>query len=216
MTNRRTATGSLLLLASLLVFPALSLPVPASGRRARATQAFERAVAMRDKLAATPEKDRKTSDYRVLILAFHSVYRLDPGYGKAAVALEDIAELYREMGRVFSEDRYFQESIKSYQFLMEQYPYYSGSHRALLNIGDVYIVELHDPEQARKWIQKYLDKYPKSEMTADARARLAAINRALEAVPPLPATASSISDDSDSGSAAVPEVIEVRHWRGEH
>jgi N-acetylmuramoyl-L-alanine amidase len=215
LTNHRTSTGSLLLLASFLVLPALSLPSFASSR-ARTTQAFDRASAMRDKLAAKPEKERKTSDYRVLILAFHSVYRLDPGFGKAPVALEDIAELYREMGRVFSESRYFNESIKAYEFLMKEYPTYSGSREAPLNIGDVYIVDLRDPQQAREWIQKFLDKYPRSQKAADARARLAAINRALESKPPAEATASSLSVGSDLPPGEMPQVTDIRHWVGPH
>lgn len=211
MTNRRLGTASLLLLTSLLVFPALSLSAPASSRRTRAVRAYQRAVSLREKVAATPRKDRKTTDYRVLILAFHAVYRLDPSYTKAPVSLEDIAEIYREMGQVFSEERYFTESIKSYQFLMEQYPYYSGSHRAPLNVGDEYIVELHDPEQARKWIQKYLDKYPHSDKAPDARARLEAINHALESVPPL-----EPASDSETSPGGVPQVTEIRHWVGPH
>jgi N-acetylmuramoyl-L-alanine amidase len=170
---------------------------------------------MRAKLAEKPEKDRKTSDYRVLILAYHSVYRLDPGYGKAPVALEDIAELYREMGRVLSEKRYFSESIKAYQFVMKEYPYSSFSHEGLLNIGDIYLTDLHQPEEARKAIQSFLDKYPRSDEADDARARLEVIRQTMEAnrapAPP-PATVTSLAADS----GGVPQVTEIRHWVGPH
>ena len=113
---------------------------------------------MRARLEAKPESQRKLSDYRVLILAYHSVYRLDPGYPKTPVALEDTAELYREMGRGFFRRVDFEESIKAYKFVMQEYPSASFLHDALLDIGDIYLTDLHRPEEARQAIQQFLDK----------------------------------------------------------
>lgn len=214
MNNPRISTGSLLLLASLLVYPALSFSGPPRTRGARATENYERAVRMRDELSAKPEKERKVSDYRVLILAFHSVYHLDPGYGKTPLALEDIAELYREMGRVFSEARYFDESIKAYQFLMEQYPNASMSREALLNIGDIYLVDLDKPEEARQAIQKFLEKYPRSDKVSEAKGKLEVISRTLEAKRAPPPTVTSVSTESPSAPGGMPQVTEIRHWVG--
>jgi N-acetylmuramoyl-L-alanine amidase len=216
LTNQRASIGSALLLASLLAFPLISLSSPELSRRAQAERAFDRAVAMREKLADQPQDDRKISDYRVLILAFHSVYRLDPSYGKTPAALEDIAELYREMARVFSESRYFDESLKAYQFLMKEYPYASVSHEALLAIADLYLVDLQKPDEARKALQTFLEKYPKSEKAGDAKAQLAVATQALEAKRAPAATVTSITPSTGSAAGGMPQVTEIRHWVGPH
>ncbi len=216
MTIQRVSTGSALLLASLLVFPLLSYSAPERSKRAQATQAFDRAESLRGRLADKPETDRELSDYRLLILAYHSVYRLDPSYGKTPVALEDIAELYREMGRVFSESRYFDESLKSYQFVMDQYPYSVQSHEAPLEIADLYLVDLHKPEEARKAIQTFLDKYPKSDKADEAKAKLAVVKETLEAKRAPSTTVTSLSQAASSAPNSVSQVTEIRHWVGPH
>lgn len=216
MTNQRVSTGFAFLLTSLLVFPLLSTSAPERSKRAQATQAFDRAESLREKLADKPETDRKLSDYRILILAYHSVYRLDPSYGKTPVALEDIAELYREMGRVFSESRYFDESLKSYQFVMDQYPYSVLSHEALLEIADLYLVDLRKPEEAGKAIQAFLDKYPKSDKGDEAKAKLAVVNQTLEAKRAPSTTVTSLSQAASSAPNSVSQVTDIRHWVGPH
>jgi N-acetylmuramoyl-L-alanine amidase len=222
LTNQRAPKVFIPLLASLLVFPALSFSATLRSRRAQAIDAFNRAEALREKLSSKPEKDQKVSDYRVLILAYHSVYRLDPGYGKAPVALEDIAEIYREMGRRFSQASYFKESIEAYRFLMKEYPDASLSHDGPLNIADVYLTDLHQPEEARKEIEGFLDKYPRSDKADDARARLEVIQQTMEskrppALPPAPpTTVTSVGADTEAAAGGVPQVTEIRHWVGPH
>ncbi len=203
-----------------MIFP-LSFSAAPRSRRAQATDAYNRAEATRARLAARPESQRKLSDYRVLILAYHSVYRLDPGYPKAPVALEDIAELYREMGRLFSRRVDFEESIKAYQFVMHEYPSASFLRDALLDIGDIYLTDLHRPEDARQAIREFLDKYPKSAKADDARARLTVIEQTLAAklapAPrPAPNTMTSLGTDTETASNGIPLVTEIRHWVGPH
>lgn len=179
-------------------------------------QAFDRAKSLREKLAASPENERKISDYRVLILMLHSVYRLDPGYGKAPVALEAIAELYREMGRVFEEDRYFNESIQSSQLVSKEYPYSSVSREAPLDIGDVYLNDLHNPQEAQKWYQKYLDKYPRSDRAGDVKAKIEQAKQALEASRAPAPTVTSVTPNPQASPGGMPQVTEIRHWVGPH
>jgi N-acetylmuramoyl-L-alanine amidase len=203
-----------------VIFP-LSFSAAPRSRRAQATDAYNRAEAMRARLAAKPESLRKLSDYRVLILAYHSVYHLDPGYPKAPVALEDIAELYREMGRLFSRRVDFEESIKAYQFVMHEYPSASFLRDALLDIGDIYLTDLHRPEDARQAIREFLDKYPKSAKADDARARLTVIEQTLAAKrapapKPAPTTMTSLGTDTETASNGIPLVTEIRHWVGPH
>ena len=63
-----------------------------------------------------------------------------------------LPKLYREMGREFSSDSYYLEAIKSYRFLMEQYPQNRIRATALFTIGEVYRQDLEDPDEARKAI----------------------------------------------------------------
>lgn len=220
MTNHRAPVFLIAFLASLLVFPAYFFSATSRSRRAQATDAFNRAETMRAKLAAKPANARKVSDYRVLILAYHAVYQFDPGYAKAPVALGSIAEIYREMGRQFGENSYFAESLKAYQFVMKEYPSASLSREALLSMADVYLTDLQQPEPARKAIQSFLDKYPRSDKADDARAQLAVINQALEsnrakAEPPA-ATLTSVATDTETSLGGIPQVTEIRHWVGPH
>ncbi len=216
MTNRRALPALVPLLASLLVTSLFSASVYSRASRTQAADAFTRAEALRAKLSAKSDADRKESDYRVLILAYHAVYRQDPSYPKAPVALKSIAELYREMGRVFGEPSYFTESIKAYQLVSHEYPNASLSRDALLDIGDVYLTDLHQPEEARKAIQSFLDKYPRSDQAADAKARLEVINQTLNAsrTPPPAATVTTVETVGTATQGGAPQVTEIRHWQG--
>ncbi len=189
--------------------------------------AFSRAESLRARLTSKPDDDRKASDYRVLILAYHSVYQFDPGYSKAPVALQSIAELYREMGRVFSQPSYFADAIKAYQFVAHEYPDASLSRDAQLTIGDIYLTDLHQPEEARKAVKSFLDKHPHSDKTDDAKARLEVIQQTLDATrapapapPPAasrpPATVTTVDAIGPSTSGGAPQVTEIRHWEGPH
>jgi N-acetylmuramoyl-L-alanine amidase len=220
LTNQRASKVLIPLIASLLAVSPLSFSAAPKSRRARAIEAFHHAEVLHARLAAKPKSDRQVSDYRVLILAYHSVYRLDPGYGKSPVALKDIADIYREMGQVFSQPRYFTEAIQAYQFVMREYPYSSFAREGPLSVADVFLADLHQPEEARKQVQSFLDKYPRSAKADDARAQLAVIQRTIEAnrapAPPPPTKVTSVTADSSAGSGGVPQVTEVRHWVGPH
>ncbi len=220
MTKRRVSTVLAPLLASLLASFLISSPAYSKTHRAQAVDAFNHAETLRARLSAKPEKDRKVSDYRVLIFAYHSVYRLDPGYSKAPVALESIADLYREMGRVFGQPSFYGEAIKSYQFVAHEYPDAALSRDALLNVSDVYLTDLHQPEEARKAIQDFLAKHPRSDRTDDAKARLEVIQQTLDArstpsAPPA-ATVTSVEAAASTTSGGPPQVTEIRHWEGPH
>ena len=116
---------------------------------------------MRDALAARPESKRRKEEYKQVIDAYYEVYRFNPAFGKSPAALAAIAELYREMGNVFSSDSYFLESIKSYHFLRDQYPHNRISREGLFTIGEIYRQDLEDPEEARKRVPRFPCDVPK-------------------------------------------------------
>ena len=164
-------------MAGLTLFAAAASATVSPARRQRAIAAYEKAQQMHAALEAHPESKRNKEEYKKVIDAYYEVYRLNPAYSKTPAALTAIAELYQEMGREFSSDSYFLESIKSYRFLMKQYPQNRISREALFTIGEVYRQDLEDPEEARKAFQDFIAMYPKSEKAGEAKERLKQLDR---------------------------------------
>lgn len=202
-----------LLLASFLAFPTVSFPTVSAARRAQATAAFERAVRMRTTLQAQPENKRTKADYERVIRSFREVEHLNPAYSKTPVALAAIAELYEEMGRVFSADRYFLDAIKTYQFLISAYPQNRVARDALFTVGEIYRTDLENPEEARKVFQQFLEKHPKSEKVPEARAQLKQLEQLL-AERAAGRSAPSGPTPKEQRPAGPPEVTAIRRWVG--
>jgi len=225
----RTRGERALFLAASLVFAVAASGAGTSARRQRATAAYDKAQQMHATLEAHPESRRTKEEYRKVIDAYMGVYRAFPAYGKAPAALAAVAELYQEMGRQFSNDSYFLDSIKSYRFLMKQYPDSHISREALFTIAEVYRQDLEDPDDARKTYERFIEMYPKSDRVPEARERLRQLHRQAQAgshaAPPPP---EQISEEPKTVLApppvveAVPEehpsglreVTAVRRWVG--
>ncbi len=213
-----------LFLAGLALFASPALATD-SQRRQRASAAYEKAEQMHAALEAHPESRRNKDEYKKVIDAYMQVYRADLTYGKTPAALTAVAELYHEMGREFAADSYYLECIKSYRFLMSQYPQNRISREALFTIGEVYRQDLQDPEDARKAFQEFITSFPKSDKVPEARSRLKELQQAPEktqahstAAPVAPA-APAAPAPSEEGPAEVRtnglrEVTAVRRWVG--
>ncbi len=197
---------------AMLAAPALANESP---RRQRAIAAYEKAQQMHASLEAHPESRRNKEEYKKVIDAYTQVYRIDPTYGKTPVALTAVAELYHEMGLQFPSDSYFLDCIKSYRFLMTQYPKISISREALFTIGEVYRQDLEDPVEARKTFQEFIKTYPKSDKVDEAREQLKqldqlAAERSRERSSPTP-PAETPREEQTSGLRM---VTAVRRWVG--
>jgi len=213
----RTVFGTwrVLLLASLLAPAPIAFPRVSPARRAEARATFDRATRMREDLEAQPESDRRKSDYEKLIRTYQAVYRLDTAYTKTPVALAAVAEIYEEMGRVYSTERYFLESARAYRFLMTEYPYNSLARDVLYEMGRIYLTDLKDPEEARAAFQKFLELYPRSPKRAEVREKLKEISRSQQerrAAAVAPAGGADIEEGARPKS--LPEVTGVRRWVG--
>ncbi len=210
-------------LASLLAFAAHAFPqasaprkAPArsvTARREGARTAYERALGLRASLDSKAEDKRQKSNYLTAIHAFREVYRLNPAYSKTPPALAAVAELYEQMGRVFSSDRYFYQSVNAYQFLISQYPKSPAAREAAYSIAEVYQTDLETPPEARKAFQKFLDQYPQSPKAIEAREQLKELDRreagrlAGQPAPRQPKT--------EKPSTSTPaQVMAIRHWVG--
>jgi N-acetylmuramoyl-L-alanine amidase len=138
-----------------------------------AIQTYERATKMRVQLEARPERTRTLSQYRTLIATYQNVYATYPTYRNAAPALAAVAELYREMGQVLSRRQDFTAAIKGYEFLMNQYPFSVLARQASLAIAEIYVSDLHQPQEARQAYQQLLERHPQSDEAAQARKLMA-------------------------------------------
>jgi len=217
-----------LFLAGVFLLRGVATATVAPDRRQHATEAYEKAEQLHATLEAHPESKRSKEEYKKVIEAYRDVYRQDPAYSKTPVALAAVAELYREMGRQFSSDSYFLESIKAYRFLMSQYPQNRISREAQFTIGEVYRQDLEDPDAARKAFQVFIDMYPKSNKVTEAKEKLREIDRqavekAQAHVPPppvekvpeeLPAEPPRGERTSESRLAGLRQVTAVRRWVG--
>jgi len=170
---------------------------------------------MRTTLESLPESERAKSDYLKVIAAFKEVPRLDPAYAKAPAALASMAELYEEMGRLFAADGYYLQSVKTYQFLISQYPGSPPARDALFTLGEIYRTDLESPEDARQTFQKFLDQYPNSSKAEDAKAKINEIDR-LFAKRAATRSAPQREIEETRRANKLPEVNEVRRWVGPH
>ena len=210
-----------LLLAGLLALPKICFPDPPVSRQAKAIAMFDRAVRMRTTLESLPENKRTKADFQKVIGTFQEVGRLNSAYAKVPTALACVAELYEEMGRLFSSDSYYLKSVKAYEFLISQYPHSQLARDALFTVGEIYRTDLENPEDARRTFQRFLEKYPKSSKAEEAQAKIKEIDQ------PAVARAAKESDTTEAAQPTsrpviaetrhangLPEVTEVRRWVG--
>jgi N-acetylmuramoyl-L-alanine amidase len=153
--------------------PARAQEDPAS-RRAAAEGQFERAEALRATLEAKTERERSLRDYEALVMAYRRVYLITPSAVQVPPAIKQVADLYRRMGEQF-ESRYFDEAIKTYDFLVHDYPESSLREAAQFAIAEIRKDKLSQSELAQKNYEDFLQQYPRSSFAAQARKALAQI-----------------------------------------
>ena len=203
-----------LLLAGLLAIPALAYPAVSPDERERAIAAFDKAQHLRTTLESQPADQRTKADYKNVIDTYYEVYRLNPAYSKAPVALTVRAELYEEMGSVFSSDSYYLESIKRYRFIMKEYPQNPLARESLFAVGEIYLTDLENSEEARKAFEDFIETYPKSDKARDARKKLEQIDQLTTVQAKARITAPPLQKASAPQSAGLEEVTALRRWVG--
>jgi N-acetylmuramoyl-L-alanine amidase len=169
------------------LFLALALAVPLAlpafptrtDHKIEAREQFEHAVKMRTTLEGTPQKERSIADYRLAVTAYHKVYLISAQAEEVTPSLIAEAELYEEMGRLF-DAKYFQSAIETYNFLLKQYPGSRYRGEALYSIGLIQKDDLHQPDLAEATLKEYVKRFPKSDLSSDARVALKDIADARE------------------------------------
>jgi N-acetylmuramoyl-L-alanine amidase len=182
-----------------------------------ARKAYERAMELQKKLQAEPVRSRKAADYERVIREFRNVYYYDFAYVKAPVAAKAMGDLYAEMGRQFSEPGYYQAAIKSYQYVISQYPGSSMAIDAELAVGKVYLKGLDERSQAADAFHAFLEKYPSSPQALEARKLLKEMAEK-EAVEKQSASESARAGSSETKpgnpKSGPVEVTEIHNWVG--
>lgn len=147
-------------------------------KKQAAAKQLEAADRLRDGLDGTPEASRERSDYQKVIEAYRKVYYTAPSYAKADVAVLAVAELLDDQGRVLNDPKSYHDAIGQLAFLRREYP--GSKHRveALFTIGEIFLDDLNDREQAKATFQDYLKHYPNSTLAPKARQALAEITGA--------------------------------------
>jgi N-acetylmuramoyl-L-alanine amidase len=143
-------------------------------RRAAAEGQFERAEAMRQAFEAKAERERSLRDYENLVNAYRRVYLITPNAVQVPPAIKQVADLYRRMGEQF-EPKYFDEAIKTYEYLAHDYPESSLREGALIAIAEIRQKNLAQRDLARENYEDYLRQYPHSSLAAQARKAIAQI-----------------------------------------
>ena len=116
-----TLSVALILALALVVVPSAAAQDDIASRRASAQDQFERAEAQRAALEAKAERERSLRDYEDLVSAYRRVYLITPNAVEVPPAIKKVADLYRRMGEQF-EASYFRSAIKTYEFLIHDYP----------------------------------------------------------------------------------------------
>ncbi|HEV2115493.1 MAG TPA: N-acetylmuramoyl-L-alanine amidase, partial [Terriglobales bacterium] len=224
----RAAIQVTLLLAVLVMLAWQPSAAHATSKRERAAQAYESAVQMQAAFNARSKQSHSAKDYLKLVRAFDLVYRTDPAYSNTPAAIAAEATLYREMGGVFFSRSYYESAAASYQFLADQYPGATVARNALFTAGDIYRVDLQDPDQATKAYTRYITTYPYAPKVQEAKLRLKELNAHLAAQASRRAKAAEAADSEPTDSepansepAGRPKALgdlvavnDVHYWEG--
>ncbi len=172
----------------------------AAARPGAGVSPFARAERTREALEGQPESERTRGDYERVLSAYRAVYHENPSSPHAAEAVDAVASLLAEEGRVFEDQKALHDAIGQYEFLRHAYPGSRQRVSALLDEGEVYHRDLNDGQAAKLVFEEFLKSYPHSPLAPEARAELRVIRREQAAAPP-PSSTSQASAGSDTASA---------------
>jgi N-acetylmuramoyl-L-alanine amidase len=182
-------------------------------KKAAARAQFERAEKMRAGLEGRPQEERTLKGYQSLVEAYRRVYLTTPQAPEVTPALVAVAELYHEMGRQF-DPKYFLDSIRTYQFLLSEYPGSRYRADALFTIGQIQQEDLNQLASARTTFEEFLRRFPDSPKAEDARRMLEEI---ADASKKEESPASSRKQaELRAQDLSLPQVTNIRTWNAEN
>ena len=138
---------------------------------------WEQAERGRDALEAIPEGDRTPGDYSRAMDGYRAIYHVDPSDLHAPAAVNAVAELLAEQGRLLHDAKSSKAAVGQYEFLRTQYPASSLDVQALLAEGQVEENDLGDTAAAKEKYKLLLKTHPKNELADEAQAGLESVGQ---------------------------------------
>ncbi len=175
-----------------------------SARRDTAKVQFDKAEKDRQALEARPENSRTLKDYSSLVAEYKRVYLISTRAADVPTSLNLVAELYRTMGDLFDE-KYYQQSVNAYQFLLKQYPTTRYRETALLAIAHIEQDDLHDDALAQTSYEEFLTLHPNSSHAAEVRVILAKMKSSAAKAKLAARTSVAAAQPAPAGSAGPTE-----------
>lgn len=163
-------------LACLLLAPVSTFARTVAQKKQAARAQLETAERLRDSLENKPETQRTRKDFQKVIDAYRKVYYTAPSLAKADVAVQAVAELLEDQGRILSDPKSFQDAIGQLVFLRREYPGSKFRAEALFTIGEIYRDDLDDAKQAKATFEDFVKHYPGNSRAQEARKAIAEID----------------------------------------
>ncbi len=132
--------------------------------------------------------------------------RTAPSLAKADVAVQAVAELLEDQGRILSDPKSFKDAIGQLVFLRREYPGSKYRAEALFTIGEIYRDDLDDAKQAKATFEDFVKRYPGNSRVQEARKAIAEIDNPSVARSPFQAKAPRQRAGRQKPSRAVEEV----------
>lgn len=176
-------------LACLLLAPVGVFARTVAQKKQAARAQLETAERMRDSLESKPEAQRTRKDFQKVIDAYRKVYYTAPSLAKADVAVQAVAELLEDQGRLLNDPKSFKDAIGQLVFLRREYPGSKFRAEALFTIGEIYRDDLDDATQAKATFEDFVKRYPGNSRAQEARKAIAEIDNPSVARSPFQAKA---------------------------
>jgi N-acetylmuramoyl-L-alanine amidase len=187
--NSLTRTAAACALACLLLAPVISSARTVAQKKQAARAQFDTAERMRDTLEDKAETQRTRADYQKVIEAYRKVYYTAPSLAKADAAVQAVAELLEDQGRILNDPKSFKDAIGQLVFLRREYPGSKHRAEALFTIAEIYRDDLDDGKQAKATFEDFLKHYPGNSHAQEARKAIAEIDNPSAARSPFKAKA---------------------------
>jgi N-acetylmuramoyl-L-alanine amidase len=185
LTRKTFACG----LVCLLLAPVSIFARTVAQKKQAARAQLETADRMRDSLESKPEAQRTRKDFQKVIDAYRKVYYTAPSLAKADVAVQAVAELLEDQGRLLNDPKSFKDAIGQLVFLRREYPGSKLRVEALFTIGEIYRDDLDDAKQAKATFEDFIKHYPGNSRAQEARKAIAEIDNPSAAKSPFQAKA---------------------------
>jgi N-acetylmuramoyl-L-alanine amidase len=176
-------------LACLLLSPVGLFARTVAQKKQAARAQLETAERLRDSLESKPEAQRTRKDFQKVIDAYRKVYYTAPSLAKADVAVQAVAELLEDQGRLLNDPKSFKDAIGQLVFLRREYPGSKFRGEALFTIGEIYRDDLDDAQQAKATFEDFVKRYPGNSRAQEARKAIAEIDNPSAAKSPFQAKA---------------------------